>query len=60
MKDTQLEQFPVNFRTIRFGVCTILIPMFAYGYAMWVQRTNNEWKYRCGVIRYKDRRHKLQ
>ncbi|CAH0683333.1 unnamed protein product [Spodoptera exigua] len=60
MKVTQLEHFQANTRTSLFGICTIVIPMFAYGYILWKHRTTREDQIRKGELRYKDRMFKLQ
>ncbi|PZC86873.1 uncharacterized protein LOC135117074 [Helicoverpa armigera] len=60
MKVTQLEHFTANTRTSLFGVCAIVIPMFAYGYILWKHRTDREGQIRRGELRYRDRMFKLQ
>ncbi|CAH1636641.1 unnamed protein product [Spodoptera littoralis] len=60
MKVTQLEHFQANTKTSLFGICTIVIPMFAYGYILWKHRTTREEQIRKGELRYKDRMFKLQ
>ncbi|CAB3254289.1 unnamed protein product [Arctia plantaginis] len=55
MKVTQLDYFTANRTTSVFGVCAVIIPMFAYGYALWKHRTTREAQIRSGELRYKDR-----
>ncbi|KOB65260.1 NADH dehydrogenase [Operophtera brumata] len=55
MKVSQFEFFQANRRTSMFGVCAIVIPMFAYGYLIWNERHARETKIRSGELKYKDR-----
>ncbi|CAD0201947.1 unnamed protein product [Chrysodeixis includens] len=59
MKVTTLDHFPFNFRTIRFAVMSILIPMGSFGYLLWSTRTKKERERRCGRLKYGDRPWKL-
>ncbi|XP_026319292.1 uncharacterized protein LOC113229828 [Hyposmocoma kahamanoa] len=60
MKVTQFEFFESNRRTALFGIATIIIPMFAYGYWVWTERSGREAKIRSGELKYRDRLFKLQ
>ncbi|XP_026488657.1 uncharacterized protein LOC113395303 [Vanessa tameamea] len=59
MKATQVDFFQPNRRTALFGICSIIIPMFTYGYLIYNERNGREEKVRSGELRYKDRLFKL-
>ncbi|CAK1541907.1 unnamed protein product [Leptosia nina] len=59
MKVTQFEYFKPNRRNALFGIGTIVIPMFVYGYLIHKERSTREAKVRSGEIRYRDRLFKL-
>ncbi|CAG9787955.1 unnamed protein product [Diatraea saccharalis] len=59
MKVTQFDHFKPNMRNSLFGICVIVVPMFAYGYLIWNDREKREHKIRTGELRYRDRDFKL-
>ncbi|XP_062531472.1 uncharacterized protein LOC101746156 [Bombyx mori] len=59
MKSCQVEYFKPCFRTARFAILTIIVPMCTLGVLIWNDRTEREQKIRRGELRYKDRLFKL-
>ncbi|CAH4037912.1 unnamed protein product [Pieris brassicae] len=59
MKVTQYEYFKPNRRATIFGIGTVVIPMFLYGFLIHKERSTREAKCRSGELRYRDRLFKL-
>ncbi|KAL4704785.1 hypothetical protein ACJJTC_015032 [Scirpophaga incertulas] len=59
MKVTQVEYFQPNMKNALFGIFTIVLPMFGYGYLMWKDRSTREQKIRSGELRYRERQFKF-
>ncbi|XP_063622356.1 NADH dehydrogenase [ubiquinone] 1 beta subcomplex subunit 4 [Cydia splendana] len=55
MKVSQYDHFQPNRRTSLFGICAIVIPMFAFGYLVWNDRNTREQQIRSGELVYRDR-----
>ncbi|XP_031334752.1 NADH dehydrogenase [ubiquinone] 1 beta subcomplex subunit 4 [Photinus pyralis] len=59
LKATSREYFKPTFKTVRFGLLGVVIPMFVFGYAIKRDRDYKECLYRTGQVAYKDRRFKF-
>ncbi|GFG33742.1 hypothetical protein Cfor_05103 [Coptotermes formosanus] len=59
MRATEYDHFRATPKTSLYGLCSIVLPMLAFGYLLKTSRDAQEHKYRTGQVAYKDRRFKF-